>query len=289
MRIFCIEDRQLPFVEVFRRSALASGYALTLGPPAAEPCSGFAELARSYVHLSPNSPGFELACFRRFFEVARLAGADERVIISDSDIFIQAGADALPTPVMDLIGDGEGGGIAASIGMLGGAPEYDASPHFSFWTGRRLRQFCDYLIATYAGNVGALQALHARKLASGAPYASISDMTLIRMWSDEAGVPLLNTNTIVGGRYLDHNISTPGASNGSFREALGRKAIRVEADGIYYVDADGSPIRPATLHLQGRYKVIAPSLEQRSALGILGGSLYIATGRAARRLIGHFK
>jgi hypothetical protein len=286
MKVFCIEDRRLPFVEVFRRTAQASGYDLTLGPPAAEPCAGFAELARNYVHLSPNSPGFELACFRRFFEVARMAGPDERVIISDSDIYVQAGPEGLPAPVMDLIGSGASGGIAASIGMLNGAAEYDASPHFSFWTGKRLREFCDYLIATYAGNVAALEALHAKKLASGAPYASISDMTLIRMWTDDAGVPLLNTNAIAGDRYLDHNISTPDASNGSFRWALGRKALRVEAGGVSYIAADGRPIRPATLHLQGRYKVIARWLEQRSALGVLGGSLYIAAGRAGRRLIG---
>jgi hypothetical protein len=187
---------------------------------------------------------------------------------------------------MDLIAGGEEGGIAASIGILDGAAEYDASPHFSFWTGRRLREFCDYLVATYAGNVDRLIALYDSKRASGAPYASVSDMTLIRMWTDDAGVPLINTNQIIDNRYLDHNISTPGAANGSFRYMLGRKAIRIDRDGIYYTTTDGTPIRPATLHLQGRYKIIADGLERRSAVAVLTGSAYIAVGRTGRRLLG---
>ena len=170
--------------------------------------------------------------------------------------------------------------------MLDGEAEYDASPHFSFWSGRRLREFCDYLVTIYTEQGDRLQALYDRKMASAAPYASISDMTLIRMWTDDAGVPLTNTNRIDGNRYLDHNISSPDAANGGFRSALGRKALRVSRDGIDYIAADGTPIRPATLHLQGRYKVIAEALERRSVAGVLAGSLYIAAGRAGRQMLG---
>ncbi|PZN92994.1 MAG: hypothetical protein DCF31_14160 [Alphaproteobacteria bacterium] len=285
MKIHCIEDRRKPFVEVFQRTAIDAGYALTLGPPARTACPGYAALSANYVHLSPNTPAFELACFRRYFDVAGLVADGERAIISDSDIYVQSGPGALPASVMDLTADGERGGVAASIGMLDGVAEYDASPHFSFWTGQRLRQFCDYLVTSYTERHDQLRVIHDRKLASGAPYASVSDMTLIRLWSDEAGVPLINTNRVEDDRYLDHNISTPDTANSMFRSSLGRKTIQVRSDGIYYVTAEGRPLRPATLHLQGRYKVIARALEKRSTAGVLAGSAYIAAGRFARRLL----
>lgn len=269
MRVLTFEDRDAPFVRVFERTARAAGAEVVLLRPAGEP-AGFAKLKRHYRHLSANSVGFELACFRRWFEIAATVGADERFIQADSDIVFQRPLQDLPA----IFRDAEG--VVGSIGVTDGIPETQVSPGFSLWTGRLLAQFCDYLVAVYERGADDLAALHA------AGGGSISDMTLIYRWLADDGVAFTDSNRVIEDGYIDHNIFMQSCGNADFRMQFGRKRLGFGADGARLQTTDGRDIRPLVLHLVGRYKLLAEAIEQRDATALAARSLYIAGGKAGR-------
>jgi hypothetical protein len=279
MLLYCAESRRAPFVAVFRRSAETHGFDVCLTNPPAVPSAAFAKFQSSYRHLSVNPPGFELACFRRYFAAqADLAGKSS-FVMSDSDIFVQGPWRAFPEPVRDA------GCFVGSVGETPKGPEDDISPHFSVWTPVRLADFIDFLIFQYTERIDELQALYARRSAMTA-RPSISDMTLLHLWGHARNLKVLNSNVVQSdGSYMDHNVSTPLASNARFRENFGRKQL-VLRDGLWHLRTiEGAWVYPLTLHLQGRYKLAAEPLLARQHGKLYAVSTYISLGRIARRLI----
>lgn len=278
MKIVCFEDRRAPFIEAFRLSATQSGYDLALGPPPADDAA-FTHFRSIYHHLSVNLEPFELACFRRYFAARATVGLDERVIMADSDLIVQTAPGELPPAVLDF-----GGGVVGSVGVTGGLAETDISPHFSFWTGRALAAFCDYLIDVYERSFGRLQAIHEAR-GRTAKRVAISDMTLLRLWIEDSGTPFLDANRVFDGVHIDHNVSVTECANARFRSTWGRKALKRTRAGLGFETQDGAPVAAAVLHLQGRYKLVAEPLVADRQLRVQQVSAYIAAGRFARSLL----
>ena len=285
--IWCCEDRRAPFVEVFRRSALAHGHDLRLIAPASCPPADFVRLTATYRHLSPNSPAFELAVFRRYFEIRdRLAEAGApaaaRFVMADSDVVLLAPAAAFPEAIRSA-------SLAGSIGVTGGIAETDISPHFSVWSRDAMADFCDFMVSSYASGADDLASLHAARLAAHEAHVSISDMTLMARWIARDRRPFSDTNHVADGHYIDHNITMAGCANAVFRMAFDRKALvlgdAAQGGGVVLTTREGATVRPLILHLVGRTKLLARAIEQRRRGALAARSLALAAGRRVRRLI----
>lgn len=276
LQLWCCEDRRGAFVEVFQRSAAATGYDLRLFAPRANPPADFVALTRSYIHLSPNAPAFELAVFRRYFEVRdALAGTKERIIIADSDLLLLAPAAAL-TEWRDA------DGLVGSRGVTDGVTETDISPHFSFWTADMLAAFCAFVVQCYDHDVDRLSAIHAARTAARERLVSISDMTLLALWIAAENVPFHDSNRLRGERYLDHNIGMADCADASFERQFGRKALGFEDGAVTLRTTDGRRISPVLLHFVGRNKRIMPAVEAHSGFRVAAQSAALSGARAVR-------
>lgn len=284
MQMWSCEDRSAPFVDVFRRTAEGRGYDLRLIAPGNPEPASFAKLKASYRHLSPNPARFELASFRRWFEIADRVAPTDRFVLADSDLVIGLPFAALPAEVREF------SGLVGSIGATANVLEDGINGGFSIWTGQLLRQFCDYMVARYEGGTERLAALHAAKVAGGNPRASISDMTLLYGWVQETGIPFLNTNRLLRGDhgeaiYIDHNFFMPEALGVCFAMALGRKSVNWHDGQLTLRTLDGETVLAASLHLGGRYKIMAEDLEQHSQWRLAAKSAYILGGRNGRAFL----
>ena len=278
-RMWSVEDRVAPFLGVFQRTATRAGYDVRVIVPADEP-PGFTRLRASYRHFSPNSERFELASFRRWFEIAAVVPLDERVILADSDLVVQGRFLEVPGELRDTTA------VVGSIGATDDVLEEGISGGFSLWTGRQLKDFCDYIVASYESVAEAPVRLHEQNRGAGTPGPGVSDMTILYRWVRDTGVPFVNSNRIIDGRYIDHNFSMPGCLGAQFRTAVGLKALRFAADGFWLTTNEGEAVRPICLHLGGRCKIIARDIEARRRERIVMKSLYILGGRAVRRWLG---
>lgn len=283
MLMWACEDRTALFVEVFCRTATQAGYDLKMIKPEGEPI-GFSELKRHYRHLSPNPECFELASFRRWYEIAARVAPSDRFVLADSDLVIGSRFKELPEEIRDF------DGLVGSIGASGDVLEDGINGGFSVWTGRLLHDFCTYMTSTYVDNVDSLSALHAAKIRAGNPRASISDMSLLYRWVRETRVPFLNTNRLFResddrAHYIDHNFFMPEGLGVKFAMTMGRKSVNRTSRTIHLLTRNGEPVIADSLHLGGRYKIMARELETNNQLGLLAKSAYIVGGRSARSLL----
>lgn len=203
--------------------------------------------------------------------------------MADSDLFVQCGPDSIPAA---LTADAQG--FVGSIGVTGGVAELDISPHFSFWTRALLDDFCDFLIEQYRTGLERLKAIYAQRCAV-TNRASISDMTLLYLWVQDRGIAFVNSNQLMAGQYIDHNISSADCANASFATSLGRKSLFLSADGVRLRTTGGASVDPLILHLQGRYKLAAVPLLTRNRMKLWQGSAYIAAGRMARQAMSRIR
>lgn len=284
MKMWSCEDRCAPFVDVFRRTATGHGYDLRLIAPSRNVPAGFERLRSKYRHLSPNPERFELASFRRWFEIAAQVGPADRFVLADSDLVISLPYTSLPVELRDF------DGLVGSIGATGDVLEDGINGGFSVWTGRLLQQFCDYMVACYEFDANQLTSLHESKVAAGNSRAAISDMTLLYGWVQAAGVPFFNTNRLLRDRhsqaiYIDHNFFMPEALRVRFAMTLGRKSVNRLGSQLMLQTVDGEQVLAASLHLGGRYKIMAMDLERNSTWGLVTKSAYILGGRTARAML----
>ena len=201
------------------------------------------------------------------------------MIIADSDLFVQLGPLDLPTELQDNADK-----VWGSIGRSNGIAETDISPHFSSWTGKALGDFCEFCIETYRNNFGDLEVTHRSRLTGGNSRASISDMTLFYLWVEREGVAFFDTNRVLGGVYIDHNISMTECANTSFCSEFGRKSLHFNEGKILIRPDSHEDVIPAILHLQGRYKLISSAVEEGRRIPVAVWSAYIQAGRLARKV-----
>lgn len=286
MKMWSCEDRNAPFVDVFKRTATRAKYEVCLIAPS-DPPAGFSRLKSCYRNLSPNPARFELASFRRWYEIADKVSLNDRFVLADSDLLVMTAWSDLPAEIC------EHEGLVGSIGATGDVLEEGINGGFSVWTGKLLKEFCEYMTDTYERDLGALSTLHAKKIAEGDPRASISDMTLLYRWVKQANIPFLNTNRLIrdsrgNQHYIDHNFFMPEGLGVRFAMALGRKAVRHRTGGIDLLTREGEVVIADSLHLGGRYKIMATDLETANRVGLVSKSAYIYAGRKARAILARF-
>lgn len=257
MDLYCIEDRQAPFIDAFVKSSKAHGFTPRVIAPNSHESPAFARFRQVYRHLSINPEGFELACFRRYFELANMVLAGERFIIADSDLLVNLALNDVPALFTD-----QSDGLVGSIGRTGGALESDISPHFSFWTPALIRRFVEYLIHVYECQDTRLECIYRERLDSGNKRAAISDMTLLRMFTQDESITFIDSNQVVDGMLIDHNFCMAECANATFKMGLGFKAFRRERQGLSFITTTGESIRPVVIHLQGRAKIASQPLLQ---------------------------
>lgn len=288
MQMWTCEDRTAPFVGVFRRTAERAGYDVRLIAPSSKPPPGFSQLVRHYRHLSVNSAQFELAAIRRWYELSACVADDDRFVICDSDLVTYSDWNSMPTEVRDF------DGVVASIGVTDGILEEDISGGFSLWTGRRLRDFCDYMTAYYeSGGASALEVHYMDRRRAGNPRAAISDMTLLYRWVQEARIPFCNSNRLFRDKsdrlhYIDHNFRLSEGLGVRFATSLGHKKVRWANGGVELTTRSGEPVVADLLHLVGRCKILAEDLEHLERgypSGLAWRSAYILAGRITRDML----
>jgi len=279
--LFCCEDRRGAFIDVFRRSAAATGHDLRLFAPRALPPADFATLVAHYHHLSPNPAAFELAVFRRYFEVrdAIVGTGVRRFVIADSDLLLLGSPAELPAAWRDS------DAVVGSIGVTAGVAETDISPHFSCWTPALLGAFCDFVVRTYRDDIDQLRSIHAARIAARQPLVSISDMTLLALWVAADAVPFIDSNRVIDGRYLDHNIGMAACAGTVFDHRLGRKSLSFDGGSIALRTTAGAVVRPLLLHFVGRNKRAMAAVEARSRSRLAAHTLTLAAARGVRTLV----
>lgn len=284
MQIWCCEDRSARFVDVFKRSATAHNYHVRLIGPATKAPAGFRRLRANYRHLSPNPEFFELASFRRWFEIAACVAPHDRFVLADSDLVICQPFAKLPAEVRDF------GGLVGSLGATDDVLEDGINGGFSVWSGRLLHEFCEYLATSYEARIDRLVTIHSAKVGGGNVRASISDMTLLYCWVQDAGIPFLNTNRLLRNErghalYIDHNFSMPEGVGVRFAMSIGRKSVHWQNGQLQLRTNEGEPVIAASLHLCGRYKIMASDLESHNQIGLAAKSAYVLGGRIGRTLL----
>lgn len=257
MRLYCIEDRQAPFIDAFVKSSTIFGFSPEVIGPQSNESPAFARFREIYRHLSINPEGFELACFRRYFEVANMVPEGERFIISDSDLLVNARPADIPGMFMD-----QANALVGSVGRTGGVPEGDISPHFSFWTPALIRRFVDYLIHMYESQDGRLERTFRERQEAGNKRAAISDMTLLRMFTLDESIAFVDSNQVVDGMLIDHNFCMAECANATFKMGFGFKAFRREQQRLRLTATTGESVHPLVIHLQGRAKIASQPLLQ---------------------------
>lgn len=280
MRLYCVEDRRAPFVDAFVTSAKERGFTPQVITPNPSPPETYIKFMEVYRHLSINPEEFELACFRRYFEVANMIKGDNRFIIADSDLLFNAGPTDIPSIFIDHANT-----LVGSIGRANNIVESDISPHFSFWTPALIMRFVDYLIYAYESQLNRLENSFLERQRAGNKRASISDMTLLKMFMEDESVAFIDSNRIEDGTLIDHNFCMAECANATFKMDLGFKSFRRKNNDIHVITTSGESIRPIVIHLQGRAKIAAqPILQGQDYLARLRlGS--IAAARQVRQWI----
>lgn len=258
MRLITIEDRTAPFIDAYKRSATEAGYDLTLAPPSTDKPASFRKFEEVYQHHSDNSYAFEISCFRRYFDALELLRqTDEKIIISDSDQILFGSPQELP-PQMRCTDT-----LVGSIGVSKGVKERDISPHFSSWSKGHLKRFTEFLIAKYENKSYELEDIYKLRKQKNT-IAAISDMTLFYLYVKEDGCQFYDTNAVIDGRYIDHNISMADANNCSFRLDCGHKKLISVSSGILLETDMELPVRPLSLHFQGKAKIAAKHIKNKN-------------------------
>jgi hypothetical protein len=113
-----------------------------------------------------------------------------------------------------------------------------------------LDDFLEYLIGAYDKNFDRLEANYELRQAKSVQRPSISDMTLLYLWTKDRSIPFLNSNRVFDAIYLDHNISMTECVNHRFRSELGRKCICIKDGACIWLDERETWFAPVLLHLK---------------------------------------
>ena len=223
----------------------------------------FDSFSRNYRHNSRNPAFFELLCFKRYYSMLSNIGDNENLIMMDSDVLISA--NFLDFSFLeDLIGEQF---FIGSVGVNNGILEDQISPHFTVWNKSRIYDFCEYLDNYYSEKNTERLELDRRHHVAG--QINVSDMTLLARWVLDRDLIIQNTNQIIDGKHLDHNISLSECEGNRFQMEFSQKKIR-HHNHIELSTESGESVRPVTLHFPGRYKKLIRSTQSRSRAQFIG-------------------
>jgi hypothetical protein len=223
--------------------------------------SEYNEFEKNYIHMSSNSYEFELLCFKRYFDLLKVAASQniKSFWMIDSDVILLSNLKeftqdvlirnqfwaALSTPVQESL-------------------DWASSPHISFWTIEALSNFVSFLRNMYANPmIERLQIKYNHHSANNLP-GGICDMTALFLWQQEHRVKIFNTAQahLDGYGLFDHNINMEG--NYFPKEFVKNPLLKIKkisfSKRIYFAKPINSMtlIPVVCLHFQGSAKKFIP-------------------------------
>lgn len=218
--------------------------------------AGAAQFLKSYVHLSSNPAQFTCRNIMRWFvlrDFCRSRGIAS-IFHVDSDVLLFAPVESILARFNRAFG-------AFDVALSLAGESYSTCGHASLWLDLgRLAEFCAMVEAIYTlANPAAfleLVAFHHLPVDSGVVNVGrVDDMKLLDMFVRQTAARVVDSNSILEGVMLDHNVNLPKQVGHRFEMADGIKRIVWRDDAPHAVVADGGGlIRLAALHCQGRAK-----------------------------------
>ncbi|WPB55487.1 hypothetical protein [Xylophilus sp. GOD-11R] len=216
--------------------------------------AAYAALSAAYVHMSSNSPAFELICFRRYFLLQLHLDAHpeiDRFVLIDSDVLLFPGVGTYFERLAAL------SAFAGSAVIARGWNPRQISPHVSLWSRDSLASFLAYVLQTYtsAEGLAKLRAIEAEFQREGR-RGGISDMTLLYLWAEAMG-HVRPCNQITRFGVVDHNINiSDNHAESEFVMRGGAKKLTYINGQPYLTTVRGDTVKALALHFQGKGKII---------------------------------
>jgi len=249
--IFIYETRPVNYLQPYLGKAKSLGFNVTVinNPPSADN-KLYNEFIKHYKHYSVNPPEFEIACFARYFAIATLLKNDEPFLMTDTDVYIAKS-------FRNVQGYKFEGSFVGSEGFDERGSQLQISPHCTFWNRELLMDFLDFTVDVYKRNyehdfLGEFYRSQTEKYIQ----TSVSDMSLLYMWTQQRNVPCINSNSTKFELGIDHNLSTHICEDDEFKTFADRKKLKISNDKITCSLKSGKKMDMALLHFQGPYKPI---------------------------------
>ncbi|MGH6726666.1 MAG: DUF4214 domain-containing protein [Pseudolabrys sp.] len=218
--------------------------------------AGAAQFLKSYVHMSRDPAQFTGRNIARWFvlrDFCRSRGIASFFHV-DSDVLVFAPVESILARFNRAFG-------AFDVALALASDSYSTCGHASLWLDLdRLAEFCAMVEAIYTlANPAAfldLVAFHHLPIESGVRNAGlVSDMKLLDMFVRQTTARVVDSNVILEGVMLDHNINLSKQVGHPFKMADGIKRVVWRGDVPHAVLADGGGlVGLAALHCQGRAK-----------------------------------
>ena len=247
--IYLFETRNINFLKPYVDKAQSLGFNVTnLNNAQLQDNKQYQEFLNVYEHYSVNPPGFEIACFARYFAMASVIKNDEPFLMTDTDVYITKA-------FKDLQGHDFKGTFVGSEGFTATGTEHQIAPHCTVWNRELLIDFIRFVLEAYKQNKedGFLDKLYQLRKAKYIQTA-ISDMNLIYHWIQANKIPYLNSNSTKFPFGIDHNISELRCEDAEFKGYQNRKYLKINNDRITCFLKSGQTQNMALLHFQGIYK-----------------------------------
>ncbi|MGZ3872254.1 MAG: hypothetical protein ACXVJD_05020 [Mucilaginibacter sp.] len=249
--IHVFETREVNYLKPYLDKARSLGFNVTISDNSTlEKNKLFEEFARVYQHYSVNAPGFEIACFARYFAIASILKNDEPFLLTDTDVYITKS-------FRELQGHDFKGVFVGSEGFNASGSEGQISPHCTLWNRDLLMDFIGFTMDTYKTNQenNFLEGYYQSQLKK-LGHTGVSDMNLIYLWIQANNIPYTNSNSIKFPFGIDHNISSLIGEDAEFKSFANRKYLKIRGDRVSCALTTGQEIDMSLLHFQGAYKPI---------------------------------
>jgi hypothetical protein len=212
--------------------------------------------------MSTNSEKFEKQCFLRWFHLLEYMESShtEEIIYLDSDVLLFVSPETILTAFCKSRG-GSGYGFHVPKQQYGDF-RWSAAAHASYWTIAALRDFCDFVVESFAAGRGIdrYREKFARNREQG-KAGGICDMTALYLFSYLRVGEFHNLAREADGVCLDLNVNSAEnyAAEEYARGANGLKRVVRRHGAFHFVrSSDEKAIRAGLIHFQGAAKRYMP-------------------------------
>ncbi len=209
--------------------------------------------ASVYNHISEEPYDFELTCFQRHFALYAFMEAQKinECFLCDSDVLLYDNLSEME------LGDIDFGCSNANYAVCLGEC---ASPHCTYWTLPRLRQFLDFVMHVYRSNTAWLAEVSKRQKESSEEAAgNVTDMLLLTAWRKivddyDPKFRYRNFDRIEDSKVFDHGLSSADnlvTAEYRYRSVLKIKQVRFRKKQPFLTLAQTKePVKASILHCQ---------------------------------------
>lgn len=233
-----------------------------------------------YKHMSTNPVEFELMCFYRYIYIYEymIENKIDKIIHFDSDVILFDGFEKFVEYL-----DGAEYEFSCFMPLNQSAFRYTASPHISFWTLDKIKEFIEFIIYTYKFNLNVLTDKNEFHLNSNVA-GGICDMTLLYLFCLKNEGCFLNTFCNED-FILDFNISKPERDDVEYLYLSPIYKYKVINNSMF-IKLNGNYKPLLSGHLQGKAKKFMKYADKNKIHLLMYGVLSL---NILRRILGLFK